>query len=77
MYTTFEPRVKISHYPNQEQTIIEKVLPLLELIKLWNALPNNLKEERSLEVFKNELKYVEKLHRNVINLLLGPQGAES
>ena len=45
--------------------------------KLWNALPNNLKEERSLEVFKNELKYVEKLHRNVINLLLGPQGAES
>ena len=27
--------------------------------KLWNALPKNLKEERSLEVFKTKLKNVD------------------
>ena len=27
--------------------------------KLWNALPNNLKEEHSLEVFKTKLRNVD------------------
>ena len=50
MYTTFEPRIKNIVLPKTTTDYYRKSFAFTGA-KLWNALPKNLKEERSLEVF--------------------------